>query len=229
MGGSYRLGTKTYSLSRHGFARGRLFDVVEASSAAATFGLKADAASLQIYPFRFELQVQFVVEGATLSVTAWVRNAGDEDMPASFGYHPAFRWPLPFGRARASHFIEFDRDEPAPVRRLNSGGFLTPELHPTPIAHRRLALADSLFQDDAIIFDAIRSRQVTYGADEGPRLRVSYPDAPYLGVWTKPRRISFASSPGTGLRTSTDIPASSHRREACSSWRRATRCRSEWQ
>src|ERR1700733_5390398 len=95
-GGCYRLGSKTYRLPRHGFARGKLFDIVDATSAGAVFRLKADEASLQIYPFRFELDVHFALDGPTLSVTTHVRNTGDEEMPASFGYHPGFRWPLPF-------------------------------------------------------------------------------------------------------------------------------------
>ena len=120
-------------------------------------------------------------------------------MPASFGFHPALRWPLPFGRDRSSHFIEFALDEPAPIRRLNSDGLLTPERHPTPISHRRLALTDALFQDDVLIFDEIQSRSVTYGADGGPRIQISYPDAPYLGVWTKPQAHFICIEPWHGI------------------------------
>jgi galactose mutarotase-like enzyme len=198
-GGCYRLGSTIYHLPRHGFARGKLFDIVDVTSTGAAFRLKADEASLLVYPFRFELEVQFALDGPTLSVTTHVRNAGDEDMPASFGYHPGFRWPLPFGRARSSHFIEFASDEPAPIRRLDADGLLSPERHPTPISQRRLALEDSLFQNDVIIFDEIRSRSVTYGADEGPRLRVSFPDSPYLGLWTKPGANFICIEPWHGV------------------------------
>ena len=198
-GGCYRLDSKVYSLPRHGFARGRMFEVPESSPAAATFRLKADETSLQVYPFHFELELRFALDGRTLSVTAFVRNRGNEDMPASFGFHPALRWPLPFGRERSSHFIEFARDEPAPIRRLNTDGLLTPERHPTPISHRRLALADALFQDDVLIFDEIQSRSVTYGADGGPRIQISYPDAPYLGVWTKPQAHFICIEPWHGV------------------------------
>ena len=198
-GGCYRLGSKTYHLPRHGFARGKRFDVVDATSASAAFRLKADESSLPVYPFRFELEVQFALDGPTLSVTTYVRNAGDEDMPASFGYHPGFRWPLPFGRARSSHFIEFASDEPAPIRRLDADGLVSPERRPTPISQRRLALEDSLFQNDVVILDEIRSRSVTYGAGEGPRLRVSFPDSPYLGLWTKPGANFICIEPWHGV------------------------------
>ena len=120
-------------------------------------------------------------------------------MPASFGYHPALRWPLPAGLERSRHFIEFECDEPAPVRRLDTEGLLTPMPHPTPVSNRRLMLADSLFQDDVLIFDALRSRTLTYGADAGPRLRMSYPDTPYLGVWTKPGAPFICIEPWHGV------------------------------
>jgi galactose mutarotase-like enzyme len=120
-------------------------------------------------------------------------------MPASFGYHPAFRWPLPYGQSRSAHFIEFASEEPDPIRRLDASGLLTAEHHPTPISHRRLNLADALFQDDAIICDQIRSRSVSYGAAAGPRLRVSFPDSPYLGIWTKPKADFICIEPWHGV------------------------------
>ena len=198
-GGSYRLDSRVYHLPRHGFARAKQFEVIESTPAGAAFRLRADETSLQLYPFRFELELHFALDGPTLIVTSWVRNLSDADMPASFGYHPAFRWPLPYGRTRSAHFIEFTSDEPAPVRRLNADGLLTTERHATPVSHRRLALTDSLFQDDAIIFDQIRSRSLSYGADGGPRIQVSFPDSPYLGIWTKPQADFICIEPWRGV------------------------------
>ncbi len=198
-GGKYRLGARSYALPRHGFARGKRFQVVESARAEAALRLASDAGTLQVYPFHFELVIRYVLTGPTLAITAQVRNTGDEPMPASFGYHPAFRWPLPYGQPRAAHFIEFAAEEPAPVRRLNGDGLLSAEPMPTPVVHRRLALNDSLFEDDVIIFDAIRSRSVTYGADDGPRIRVAFPDAPYLGLWTKPHANFICIEPWHGL------------------------------
>jgi len=199
VGGSYRLGTETYHLSRHGFARGKAFSIVNTTPSSALFRLSVDDATLQAYPFHFELDVQFAIDDATLSVTTTVRNKGNEPMPASVGYHPGFRWPLPYGQPRASHFIEFEADEPEPVRRIGTDGLLTATPQPTPVAGRRLALADSLFKDDVLIFDRLKSRAVTYGSDAGPGLRVSFPDAPYLGVWTKPGAPFICIEPWHGI------------------------------
>jgi galactose mutarotase-like enzyme len=184
-GGRYRVGSQVLSLSRHGFARGSRFEVVNVAAASACFRLQADEATLRVYPFRFELDVLYALEGATLSITSTVRNLDSKPLPASFGYHPAFRWPLPYGEPRAAHFLEFERDEPAPVRRLDGAGLLSPERHPSPVVGRRLALDDALFEGDALIFDTLASRRVRYGAARGPRIEVEFPDSPYLGIWSK--------------------------------------------
>jgi galactose mutarotase-like enzyme len=199
VGGTYRLGSQTYRLPRHGFVRGKVFATAGTSASAAVFRLAADEASLQVYPFQFELDVRYELTGATLSVTTEIRNKGNAEMPASFGYHPGFRWPLPFGQPRSAHFIEFETDETAPARRIDSLGLLTPERHPTPISGRRLALADSLFEEDVLIFDQIKSRSVLYGSSTGPRIKVGFPDAACLGVWTKPGAPFICIEPWHGV------------------------------
>ncbi len=198
-GGRYRLGSNSYPLSRHGFARNKDFSIASASPAAAVFKLAADRSTLEIYPFQFELSVRFELLRSSLSVTATIRNLGADRMPASFGYHPAFRWPLPFGGARSSHFIDFAVDEPEPVRRLDAAGLLTPIEHPTPIEHGRLALTDDLFQNDALILDQVKSGSVTYGGAEGPRLRIDCGGAPYLGLWSKPGAEFVCIEPWHGI------------------------------
>jgi galactose mutarotase-like enzyme len=198
-GGVYRLGAKTYSLSRHGFARDKIFSLRNSSPSSATFKLVADESTYAVYPFQFELDVRYELSGTRLSLTTAISNLGAADMPASFGYHPGFRWPLPYGRPRSAHYIEFETDEPDPVRRIDAAGLLTPARHPTPITDGRLELVDALFQQDVLIFDQIKSRSVTYGSDQGPRLRIGLADAPYLGVWTKPGAPFVCIEPWHGI------------------------------
>jgi galactose mutarotase-like enzyme len=197
--GQYRSGGRRFTLGRHGFARQRRFEVTEAGPASVTFRLTADEQTLAVYPFRFELDVNFTVEEATLSVTCWIRNRGDCEMPASLGFHPGFAWPLPFGESRAAHFIEFECEEPAPIRRLDGNGLLTSQALDTPVQNRRLVLRDELFAADALIFDRILSRSVTYGSEIGPRIAVSFPGMPYLGLWTRPGANFICIEPWQGV------------------------------
>jgi galactose mutarotase-like enzyme len=197
--GQYSWRRERYALPRHGFARGRRFEVVRQSRHEALFRQTEDAETLKVYPFRFELDVAFQVEAAALSIEASVRNTGNEPMPASLGFHPAFRWPLPYGAAREAHFIEFEAEEPSRIRRLDARGLLTDERHVTPVRGRRLLLQDALFKDDVVIFDQLKSHRLSYGAAKGPRIQISFPNATHLGLWSKPGAGFVCIEPWRGV------------------------------
>lgn len=199
-GNQYRLDGQSFSLPRHGFARDRMFTRIETAAASALFRLRWDDESLRIYPFRFELDLRFSLEEATLHMAASVRNLESQrTMPASFGFHPALRWPLPYGEPRAAHVLRFEKPEPAPVRRLNDQGLVLPALFDSPVAGHTLSLRDELFAGDAIIFDDIASNSVRYGANSGPQLELAFPGMPQLGVWTKPGADFICIEPWHGF------------------------------
>jgi len=198
-GGHYRLDGTSYPMPKHGFARHSTFEIVAQTADAVTLRLTASDETRAIYPFDFQLDIAFSLAGATLEVVATITNGGDRAMPASFGFHPALRWPLPFGQPRDAHAIRFERDEPAPVRRIDTNGFLLPEAQPSPVVGNLLTLRDDLFVDDALIFDSLASRRVSYGAATGPRLTVDFTDFPTLGVWTKPGAGFICIEPWQGF------------------------------
>lgn len=185
-GGRYRLDGRTFEMGRHGFARHAIFDVVSHDAGTALLRLHADDRTLAAYPFHFRLDVAFALVGTTLRVTATVANLDDGPMPVSFGFHPAFAWPLPYGEARDDHAIRFACDEPAPVRRIDGDGLLLVDPQPTPVDGDTLHLRDALFADDAMILDHPASREVVYGAPQGPRLRIAFDGFTSLGLWSKP-------------------------------------------
>jgi galactose mutarotase-like enzyme len=214
--GQYRWRGQRHALPRHGLARTRRFEVLSEDERGLLFRLSADADTLKIYPFRFELDVAFRLEGQAFVIEAIARNVGDEPMPASIGFHPALRWPLPAAptsaaATREAHDIEFTFDEPAPIRRLDASGLLTPVLHASPVKGRRLALTDALFAEDVLIFDRLVSRQLSYGARRipgaasnadalgTPRLTVSFAGATHLGLWTKPGAPFLCIEPWRGV------------------------------
>jgi galactose mutarotase-like enzyme len=174
-----------YPMRQHGLARITQFALVETKAEQCLYRLASSEATRAVYPFDFLLDVRYALEASTLAITATVTNTGTRAMPVSFGFHPAFRWPLPGGSARSEHGLEFDVPEPAPVRRLRQGLLLAAPF-PTPVRGNTLSLADDLFVDDALIFQHPASRGVTYKSASGPSIRIEYPDMPNLGVWSKP-------------------------------------------
>lgn len=199
-GDSYRLGDQSYRMAKHGFARHRAFALIQAGDAQALFRLEADAATRVQYPFDFRLDMGFALDGATLRMTATVSNRGAAPMPFSFGYHPAFAWPLPFGGAAADHRILFEHAEPAPVRRLDRvTGLVAPDPQPSPVRDNVYAPDHADFQGDALIWDRLDSRSLTFGVPGKPQLKIDFPDTPMLGIWQKPGARYLCIEPWAGM------------------------------
>ena len=198
-GNRYRLEGREYELPRHGFARRSAFQVIAAGESEARFLLQDSEETRAVYPFAFELEMVFRLDGATLHVEAIVRNPGAEPLPFSFGYHPAFAWPLPGGAAKADHAIAFAQAEPHPIRRVDvQSGLLLPEPVPTPAEGHHLALDASLFEADALVWDSLASRALTFGAPGGSQLAIAFPDLPMLGIWQKPGAPFLCIEPWQG-------------------------------
>ncbi len=197
--GHYRLDDRSYALPRHGFARRLPFDTVLAKPDHAFFRLTDSAEQTHAaYPFFFNLYIEYRLEGATLVMAVVLVNLTDRDLPASFGFHPAFAWPLPYGQPREAHAITFARDEPAPLKQLEDG-LIAIENRPSPVAGNRLALRDALFEDDALIWEGTASQSLVYGADAGPSLRIEWTNMPNLGIWTKPGAGFVCIEPWAGI------------------------------
>lgn len=188
-----------YPIGKHGFARHSRFDVVAHDERSVTFRLTDSEETRTHYPFAFALDIRFSVDGATLTLEAVVQNRGDAPMPASFGFHPAFAWPLPYGHDKRDHRIVFSADEPDALREIAPDGTIAAATRPSPLDGRTLNLRDDLFTDDALVWSEVRSDHVVYGAETGPSLRVAFPDTPMLGVWTKPGAHYVCIEPWHGI------------------------------
>lgn len=198
-GGVIRVDGTGYPMPKHGFARDSLFDLVRHERDRAVFRLSDSAETRPHYPFAFRLEIDFSLYANRLTVEARIANRGDRPMPAQFGFHPALAWPLPFGAPREAHRITFDADEPERLLRVAPDGLIAPERRDNPLDGRVLPLRDSLFTDDALVFDPVHSDKVRYDAGEGPAIEVAFPDTPRLGVWTKPGAHFICIEPWHGL------------------------------
>jgi galactose mutarotase-like enzyme len=195
----YRLDGRDYPLPAHGFARRQMFEVIEREADRATFRLADNGVTREAYPFAFTLDATFVLAGATLSIQVTVANDGDVPMPASFGFHPAFAWPLPYGRPRGDHRILFEQDEPSELSAILPGGGIGAQSRPSPLDGRMLKLTDALFESDALVWETVQSQSVRYDGGEGPGLRIDFADTPSLGIWTKPGARFICVEPWHGI------------------------------
>ena len=190
---------RTFTLPRHGFARRSAFAVLDSGPDQVTLRLTDGAETLAVWPFAFAFDMHYRIEGATLFTVATITNRGDADMPFSFGHHPAFAWPLPYGGDKADHRILFDEPEPAAIRRLDSGGQVLAEREDSPVQVRELHPTEAMFAADAMIWDRLESRSLLWGAPGTPQLRIDFPDFPMLGLWQKPGAAYLCIEPWAGI------------------------------
>ncbi len=195
----YRLNGTTYEMKQHGFARRLPFALVEQGEDRVVLRLEADEDTHAHYPFTFRLDMAFDVEGATLRMTATVTNRDERPMPFSFGYHPAFAWPLPYGGDEAAHRIVFAADERGPIRRIAAEGLIGPDPVDTPVEGNMLAPTHAMFEADALIWDDLHSSSLLWGVPGEPRLRIDFPDMPMLGIWQKPGAHYLCIEPWAGM------------------------------
>ncbi|WP_421850298.1 aldose 1-epimerase family protein [Novosphingobium sp.] len=194
-----RVNGQAYRMPKHGFARRSAFTVIEHASDRAVFRLQDSAETRASYPFAFTLDMAFTLSGMTLEMVATVYNTGAAALPFSFGYHPAFAWPLPGGADKAAHRVVFEADEPQDIRQLEMAtGLIRLDGAPTPVQGRELALDPELFRHDALIWTELASRRLSYGAEGGAWLDVAFPDSPMLGIWQVPGARYICIEPWQG-------------------------------
>lgn len=172
-----------YTLSRHGFARERVFNVVTQEEDKVVFALESDDNTKAVYPFDFELRLEYELKEATLSCTYKVSNKGAEEMFFSVGGHPAFALPLEAGLVYEDYYLAFERAEPL-LRYKLQDGLISGKTEIVPSDEGRVMLHPSLFYEDAIVLKHLTSELVTLQSPKSSHgLRFHFSGFPYLGIW----------------------------------------------
>src|SRR5258708_38557085 len=107
---SIRVGDQFPPMPMHGFARDCRFEVAAASASTCRL-VREDSARTRVhYPYAFRLSLTYALDGRRLTVDGKLANRGAGPLPASFGFHPGFRWPLEPGRPKTDYAIRFPDD-----------------------------------------------------------------------------------------------------------------------
>ena len=88
--GKYEFEGHTYEMGQHGFVRRAEFEFADIREDEVTLTLKYSEKTLAVYPFRFEIVVNYRLEGYKIINSYTIRNLDERDLPFSIGFHPAF-------------------------------------------------------------------------------------------------------------------------------------------
>lgn len=176
-----------YPLVKHGFCKESEFTVRDQTESSAVFVLTASDETKKSYPFDFELQLKYQLNGNSLSMTYTVLNRDTKEMYYHIGAHPGFMCPLNEGESLSDYVLEFEKEE-----RLESTVYDLENLcfdharHKLFAEHaRRLPLSAEMFDDDAIFFPHTASHAVSLiNPVTGHGVHMEYPDFVSIAFWT---------------------------------------------
>lgn len=221
---------KNYVLPRHGFAREKDFTLISKSSDTLLFQLQEDATTLQVYPFPFQLTIQYTLIEARLAVTYTVVNTGISPLLFSLGAHPAFALPLEPSIPYADYFLEFSEPENAPIYPLTSDALIHPEPKPFFNQTKQLALYPELFYGDALVFKNLQSNKITLASHSGKRaLDFYFPNTPYFGIWSARNAPFICLEPWHGIADSASASGKLEEKEGICTLQPGATFETNWQ
>lgn len=199
-GNTYTYQNKSYSLPRHGFARDEAFTVEHSQKESITFLLTSTIASLEKYPFHFELRISYHLKQDELHTTYQVNNSGSEEMYFSIGAHPAFKAPLIPALGYEDYYLQFSKKENTPRWPITSDGLI--DATPTPLLADtdRLDLKHELFYADALVLKQPASETISLKSDKDKHgLEFHFKGFPFLGLWAAKDANFICIEPWCGI------------------------------
>lgn len=191
---------RTYSLSRHGFARDKVFTVEHTSATECSLLLSSDEDTLKVYPFLFHFRIRYRLEADTLLVQYEVENNGAETMFFSVGAHPAFAVPFLPGTAYTGYELFFGREVTAGRWPITEDGLIAESPVPLLEHNATLPLTHELFEKDALVFKQFPADSILIRAAKGgPGLEVTWKDFPFLGIWAAKNADFVCIEPWCGI------------------------------
>ncbi|MEB2775765.1 aldose 1-epimerase family protein [Algoriphagus sp. D3-2-R+10] len=205
-GGFTFINGQKHSIPKHGIIRNSSKPTLKSKTASSLlFSLKWDEESLLLYPFKFELEIEFILKGKTLTIKHTITNHGEETMLYSIGGHPAFNCPLRDSEEYEDYFLEFAQPETDSTWMVEETGLIGLKQKKVLDNTAILPLHKHLFDDDALIFKHLKSKEVMLKhKDRGSILSVNFDDFDYLGIWAKPGAPFVCIEPWLGIADSVD-------------------------
>lgn len=200
--GAYSYAGKTYSMTKHGFARDAVFRLHEQGDNFLTFALEDEGLYLAIYPFSFTLLLRYELTDRQLSCTYEIYNPLDKAMYFAIGGHPAFQLDFTEGKQMTDYQLFFPKDQYLKRFYLDSG-LLQPNEEVVALQNTCLPLSPSMFNQDAWVLKGLQSTTVTLQSNtKDYQLDFSFEGFPYFGLWAVPGSSFICLEPWCGVNDS---------------------------
>jgi galactose mutarotase-like enzyme len=198
--GTYYYKGEKYTLPNHGLVRKNTsIKLLTHTQNAISFSYRYDQKTLKQYPFKFELIINYSLNGKALVVNHKVKNAGTDEMLFSIGAHPAFKCPLSKDEKYSDYTLKFETTENLDRWLLENNGLIG---NPAKYMNNTniLKLYDEIFDEGALVFKNIKSTFIKLVNKQNKDiLIVSFNGFNYMGIWSKERAPFVCIEPWLGI------------------------------
>ena len=170
---------RTFKMGQHGFARDMEFEEIEQNK----FLLRSSKETLEKFPYKFELYVQYSIQDNELTVQYQVMNKDNKQMLFGIGGHPAFICDYSTG----NYQIQFNKEETEVEFMQLESGLISNQKAQNIMKDNSIYLTENIFKNDAIIMKNLKSNKVTlYNKKTNKKvLDFDFTGFPYLALWSK--------------------------------------------
>ncbi len=198
---------KAYPMKRHGFARQSEFVLLSSDDRGAVFSLPNSENTHKVYPYTFDFEVMYLLIENALRITYKVINRDKKTIYFSVGGHPAFNAPFFPNEQYEDYYLEFEVEEKLERHLLGADGMFSGETEPVQFDGKKLWLKKDMFDNDAIVFKNLRTREVSLKSKNHDKsLTLEFPHFNYLGIWAKPGSPFVCIEPWLGCTDSEGQP-----------------------
>lgn len=183
----YTFQGKTYQMAQHGFARDMAFEVEQHTAESITFLLTDTAQTREIYPFKFELRVNYNLLNNLLEENFSITNKSDYEMIFGIGGHPGFNIPTSSVISKSDFYFSTKPSLTRVQIPIKSNGLLDWSNRSLASTNSLITLSEHLFKNDALVFELHgHDNRISLKTDTSNyHVNVWMRDAPFVGIWSQ--------------------------------------------
>lgn len=185
--GECRIEDKTYHMSQHGFARDSDFAITRKTENEIWFALQYNEKTIEMYPYRFCLEIGYRLELNRIDVMWKVRNMDNREIFFQIGAHPAFYYPN-YGEDGERGYFRFNVKDSFKYLRIGEKACTPLTEYEQKLDCHDLKLDIHTFDIDTfIVHDSQLNKVSLLDKNKSPYLSLTF-DAPVTGLWSPPRK-----------------------------------------
>lgn len=174
-----------FELHQHGFLRDMDFEKVVDEDRHLAFVFRANEESKAVWPFDFEVRIDYTLLRNTLTIGWSVTNLDTRTMPFQIGAHPGFNYPRYKADDEVHGFLSFDVEDALVSTSIVPGGFAGKDTFEVAIpSDGLLPLTDQTFTCDTIVDATGRIHRVTLHDKSGRPYVTVLHSMPITAMWS---------------------------------------------